>query len=225
MVLVVSGDLDPKAVKEKIAGLFGKLNKQPPKKIEPAREKKKPQPRILTRTALKEQSVIMLGYLGAQSYSHDKYVLNVLASVLSGVNGRLSKSVREQKGLAYVLNAVSLHGLERGMFIFYIGTSKENLEAAKNELFKEISLIKRDGIMGKELADAKKELIGSHRIWLQKIQDVASRAATDEACGADYLNYTKFEDRINHITKECVLRAARKYLDDHSYVLLTIKGK
>lgn len=225
MVLAVSGDIDPKAVKEKITGLFGKLAKRQPVKIGPAREKKKTQPRILTRTASKEQSVIMLGYLGAESYSHDKYVLNVLASVLSGINGRLSKSIREEKGLAYVLNAVSLPGLERGMFILYVGTSRENLDAAKNELFKEIGLIKKDGITNEELLSAKKELAGAHKMWLQKIQDVASKAATDELSGADYLNYTKFEDRINRITKECVSRAARKYLDDYSYVLLTVKGK
>ena len=110
------------------------------------------------------------------------------------------------------------------MFIFYVGTSKENLETAKNELFKEIGLIKKDGITDEELLSAKKELTGAHKMWLQKIQNVASKAAADELCGAGYLNYTKFENRINHVTKECVVRAARKYLDDYSYVLLTIKG-
>ncbi len=224
MVLAVSGDVNSKEVKEKIIGLFGKLQNRPLVKIEAGQEKKKPRPRILTRTTSKEQSVIMLGYLGAQSYDHDKYVLGVLASVLSGINGRLSKSIRGEKGLAYALNAVSLPGLERGMFIFYIGTSKENLDAAKNELFKEIALIKKDGVTDEELLSAKKELTGAHKMWLQKIQNVASKAAADELYGADYLNYTKFENRINHVTKECVVRAARKYLDDYSYVLLTIKG-
>lgn len=225
MILALSGDIDPKAAREKITALFGKLQRKQAAAIRPAEEKKMPRPRILTRTIVKEQSVIMLGFLGSRAYEHDKYVLGVLASVLSGVNGRLSKSIREAKGLAYSLNAASLPGLERGMFVFYIGTAKENLNTAKDELFNEIGLIKKEGVTDEELRSAKKELSGAYKIWLQRTQDIAIRAATDELSGADHLDFMKFEERVKHITKECVDRAARKYLDDNSYVLLTIRGQ
>jgi zinc protease len=116
-------------------------------------------------------------------------------------------------------------GLERGMFLFYVGTSAENLQTAQAELFKEIAAVKKEGISDEELQSAKNQLIGAYKVWLQRTQDVAAKAAADEVCGADYLNYQKFEGRVRHITKECVARAARKYLDDYSYVLLTIKGE
>lgn len=224
MVLTLSGDIDKKTAKEKIIRLFERFEKRPPAKISPPKERKRPMPRMLIRRAEKGQSLVMLGYLGTTIYSHDKYVLGVLSSILSGVNGRLSRNIREQKALAYTLDAISLPGIEPGMIIFYIGTTKENLKTATEELFKEIEGLKKDGVDDEELKSAKSELVGLHQMSLQKIQDVTSRISVDELYGLGYDNLLRFEDRIKHITKECVVRAARKYLSSDSYVLVTIKG-
>jgi len=225
IILSVSGDINKKAARETIAGLFGKIDKRRAPKIRPPAEKRRAAPRILTRETEKEQSLVLLGYLGTTIYNHDKYVLQVLSSVLSGINGRLSKAIREEKGLAYTLDAASSPGIDTGMFIFYIATTKENLEIAKDELFKEISRLKKEGITAEEIRSSKKELIGLHQMGLQKIQDIALAASVGELYGLGYDNFLKYEDRINHITAECVVRAARKYLGDDSYVLLMIKGK
>jgi len=224
IVLSVSGDVDKKAAKETIAGLFEKFEKRPLPKVRPPQEKRRTAPRILTRLTQKEQSLILLGYLGANIYNHDKYALQVLSSVLSGVNGRLSKTIREEKGLAYTLDAVSAPGIDTGMIIFYAATTSENLETAKDALLKEISRLKKEGISAEELKSSRRELIGLHQMGLQKIRDIALTASVDELYGLGVDNLLKYEDRINHITKECVVRAARKYLGDNSYVLFMIKG-
>lgn len=224
MVLAVSGDFDKKALKEKIIKFFERFKKEPLAKIAPPKEKKRTRPREILRKIEKEQSLILLGYLGTSIDSHDKYALGVLSSILSGINGRLSEKIREQMGLAYALDVGSVAGIEPGMIIFYIGTTKENLETVKRELFKEIELFKKEGLIDEELASSKSELIGLQKIGLQKIQNVALQASLDELYGLGYDNFLKYENRIRHITKECVQRAARKYLRPDSYVLVVLRG-
>jgi len=224
MVLAISGNINKKKVKEKINALFGRFKGRPLAEINPPVEKKKRKSRKLSRNIEKEQSLVLLGYLGTTVDNHDQYELQVLSSVLSGINGRLSQSIREEKGLAYTLDMQSVAGVERGLIIFYIGTTKENLKTAKNELFKEIELLRTDGINDEELKSAKNELIGLHRIGLQRNQDVIMRATLDELYGLGFNNFREYEDKIRSVTKESVLQIARKYLDPNTYVLLIVEG-
>ncbi|MBI4335302.1 MAG: insulinase family protein [Candidatus Omnitrophica bacterium] len=224
MVIAVSGDIDPAKVKQKIITLFEKLPGRPAPEIKPAVETKRKHSRVIARTVDKEQSVIMLGYPGARIDSHDKYILYVLSSVLSGVNGRLSKAIRDDKGLAYTLDMASIPGIEKGMIIFHIGTSNENLKTAKDELFNQIRILKTSGVSSEELRAAKTELAGLHQMGLQRPQDVAAKISSDELFGLGFDDLLQFERRINRVTKEAVMRAARKYLGENSYVLVTIKG-
>jgi len=172
----------------------------------------------------KEQSLLLAGYLGATIGDDDRYTLEVLSSVLSGINGRLQRRIREELGFAYALDVVSRPGIERGMIIFYIGTTNENLQRAEDELFKQIEILKTDGISDEELASAKSQLIGLHKIGLQKIQDVSMTAALGELYGLGWNNFLRYEKKITDVTKENVLNAAKKYLDSDSYVLLLVKG-
>ena len=224
MILIIAGSVDKDAVRQKAARLFGQLKGREAPEIKVLADRKRAHARIITRKTEKEQSLILLGYPGAALYSHDKYVLEVLCSVLSGVNGRLSRSVREEKGLAYALDAVSSTGIEPGMIMFYIATTKDKLATAKDTLLGEIDLLKKKGISGEELRAAKNELIGAHLMGLQKIQDAAVRAGIDELYGLGHDNLLKYEERIKRISADCVERAARKYLNDNSYVLLTVRG-
>ncbi|MDD5449704.1 MAG: pitrilysin family protein [Candidatus Omnitrophica bacterium] len=225
MVLAVSGDIDGKAAAQKISALFEKAVKKPAPVIRPQKDTKRARPRALKRKIEKEQSLILLGYPGTTIYNHDKYIMEVLCSALSGINGRLSKTIREERGLAYALDAVSIPGIEPGMIVFYIGTTNRNLALARDELFKEIELFTREGISDEELRSAKSELIGHRGMRLQKTADIAAEVSLNELFGLGYDNYLKYEERINHITKECALRAAKKYLNNYSYVLLTMEGQ
>ncbi|MEI8175684.1 MAG: pitrilysin family protein [Candidatus Omnitrophota bacterium] len=224
MVLAVAGDIDKKAV-------IGRLNEKlknfkksaaPPIVVQP--EKARIRSREVSRPINKEQSLCLLGYLGTSIYNHDQYVLEVLASVMSGMNGRLSESIRKERGLAYTLDTRSIPGLEKGIIIFYIGTTRDKLTTAREELFKQIDLLTAHGITGDELRSASAELIGERRMHLQKVQDLAAQAALGSLYGIGYDDFLKYDDRIRHITKECVLRAARKYLRPNAYVLVSIKG-
>ena len=56
----------------------------------------------------REQAVIMLGFRGATYQTEDRYALDVMTAVLSGMAGRLFQSVREAHGLSYTLGAINV---------------------------------------------------------------------------------------------------------------------
>lgn len=224
MVIAVSGDMDKTEAINSLTAAFKKFENGAPVKIASLHIKKKTVSRQLKRDMEKEQSLVLLGYLGATVNSHDEYVLELLSSVMSGVNGRLSSIIREKKGAAYALDARSVPGLERGFVVFYVGTTKENMDMVRDELFKEIELLKKEGVTEEELRSAKNETVGLYRIGLQRSQDIGLKASLDELYGFRYDEYLKYDDRIGHITRQCLLRAARKYFNPNSYVLFMIRG-
>jgi len=223
-VLTVSGDIDKPQIKEKVRQLFGLIARAPAPMIARRQEHTRARPRSVVRKIEKGQSLVLLGYLGTRVDSHDAYSLDVLCCVLSGINGRLANLVREKKGISYALDVKSVPGIERGMIIFYIGTTKEHIAVAREELLKAIEGVQRDGVTSEELRYAKRELAGLHTISLQRIQDVSMQAALGELFGLGYDDFLKYEERVRHITRECVVRAARKYLDPHSYILVVVEG-
>ncbi|MFH1848131.1 MAG: insulinase family protein, partial [Candidatus Omnitrophota bacterium] len=137
----------------------------------------------------------------------------------------MSAAIREKLGIAYALNAVSASGVDTGSFVFYVGTTRDKLDIARDELFKLIDSIKADGITDKELKDAKTQLAGLQRIALQDNGSIALTASLDELYGLGYDYFTKYESRLNSVTAEDVKKAANKYLRPDSYVLVLLKGK
>ncbi|MCX5715896.1 MAG: pitrilysin family protein [Candidatus Omnitrophica bacterium] len=224
MVLVIAGDIDKRQMQDKITALLEKPDNGRVVEINPPSEIEHRKPRVITRRAAKEQSLVLLGYLGGTIAGPDRYGLEVMCSVLSGVNGRLSEKIRGQKGLAYALDVVAVEGIEPGMIVFYAGTTRKNIWTVKNEIFKEIERLKTEGITDEELKSAKSELIGLHKMGLQTIQDISMQAGLDELYGLGYDNTLKFEEMVTAVTKDTVLRTAQKYLKPDSYVLLTIEG-
>ena len=67
------------------------------------------------------QTQIMLGWLGTTLFAPDQPAVEVMTEILSGMSGRLFVRLRDQKSLAYEVNAIHLEGLERGFIAGYIG--------------------------------------------------------------------------------------------------------
>ncbi|MFH1847685.1 MAG: pitrilysin family protein, partial [Candidatus Omnitrophota bacterium] len=93
MVLAVFGDIDAAALERKIRKTFSGF-KRPDTKIDPPAEPGKSKSRTLSRKVNKEQSLALIGYLGTTIKDDDRYALEVLSSVLSGVDGRMSAAIR-----------------------------------------------------------------------------------------------------------------------------------
>lgn len=225
MVLAIFGDVDCEPIIKSAEKKFKKLEKrdlfQPEKVIEPPIDSA----RETTEYLEKEQALILLGYHGADIRNSDRYVLEVITSILSGQGGRLFERIREEHGLAYYTGAFSVLGLDPGMYVFYTGTVTEKYPDALKLLFDEIKRIKSETVAEEELERAKNELIGNKAIDLQTNRALALESALDELYGLGYNNCARYAEYIKSVTKEDILRVANKYFQDNNYALVILLPK
>jgi zinc protease len=227
MVIAIFGDIDANEVTAKVEKAFEKFQygKFTPPQI-PAEE---PLTSIRNAEMQKEiqQAVICMGFPSITVYDNDRYAIEVLDAVLSGVSlpgGRLHERLRANQ-LVYVVHAYNQSGLDPGMFIIYAGTTPDKLDTVMGIIKEEIGGIQKNLISDEELDRGKKMCISIKQIGLQTNSDQAFIMGLDELYKLGYDNITHYEENINAITKEDVKRVAEKYLQLDKYAIAIVKPK
>ncbi len=222
LVLSIVGDIDPDEAFELAGELFGDGGGQqhaPPAVVaEPALTSA----RRVERQMDKQQAHLILGFLGADFRDPQRHALEVLASVLAGQGGRLFTELRDKRSMAYSVTAFSLEGIDRGYFGVYMGTSPEKLEDAEAGIRDELAKVVAEPITEEELVRARRYLVGSHAIGLQRNAARAASIALDEAYGMGAANFSRYARQIEAVTREEILAAARAYIDLDRSVLAVV---
>lgn len=225
MVLSVFGDVDREKILAKIENIFGRMKQREFEDIDITEEPVLETIVEFTEHINKEQTLIISGFPGASLYDEDRYVLELISSILSGAGGQLYKRIRDELGLAYTLGAFSVSGIDRGYYSLYVATTYDNLREVKRELLNEIDRVKEEIISDEELKVAKQGLVGENMISLQGNSSLAFRASLDELYGLGFDNYTQYGQKINRINAEEVRRVANKYFNLDAYVAVTLTQK
>jgi len=227
MVIAIFGDIDANEVTNKVEKTFEKFQyvKYAPPQI-PAEE---PLTSIRNAEMQKEiqQAVICMGFPSITVYDNDRYAIEVLDAVLSGVTfpgGRLHERLRANQ-LVYVVHAYNQAGLDPGMFIIYAGTTLDKLDTVMGIIKEEIGGMQKNLISDEELDRGKKMCISIKQIGLQTNSDQAFIMGLDELYKLGYDNISHYEEKINAITKEDVKRVAEKYLTLDKYAIAIVKPK
>ncbi|MBI3097030.1 MAG: insulinase family protein [Planctomycetes bacterium] len=165
----------------------------------------------------KEQIAIVLGHLGVKRSSPDYIPLLVMDYILgtgSGFTDRISKTLRDEEGLAYGCGAsiTSSAGEEPGTFRAWMATQPDNKEAAIQGLRREIGKFVADGPTPQELANAQEYLCGSLALSMESLSSIAGYLIRSHrnGLGPDYLE--KMPAQIRAVTVDEVRRVAREYL-------------
>ena len=212
LVLAVFGDIQEANVLQEIQRRFGKL----PDSSAPWPEALPPDPldgiRLASLTLPKEQSLILFGFRGTRMFAEDRYTLDVLTALLSGMSGRLFQAVREQQGLSYTLGATHVAGWDPGYIVVYAATRPQERGQVLTMLKEQLRLVVEMAPSEEELEQAKRYLIGLHRLDLQRLSGWAKRASLDELYGLGHDAWTQYEARINAVTVPMVQEVAQRYL-------------
>jgi zinc protease len=224
MVISVIGDFEPEKMRLEIEKRFSGMAKMP-FKFERAKPRKLAGINEVIHDMPREQSLILVGFRGANLKSKDRLYLAVLSSVLSGENGRLYESIRNDLGLSYALGTFSTPGMDNGFFVLYVATDKARLDEAKSILLKELKKAASGKISEKEIDLAKKVLIGRYKIALQGYKTLAYKIALDELYGVGYDAYKNYPESVSGITAADVIKASKKYIDLKNFAVVTISGK
>jgi zinc protease len=225
-VLSIFGDIDRENVLAKVESIFAQMEQREFKGIDSVKEPIIKRVIEFSEPILKEQTLVILGFLGTNMYNEDRYSLELISSILSGAGGRLYKRIRDELGLAYTLGAFSVTGIDYGYYCLYVATDYDNLGKVKKELLNEIKRLKEKIVNDDELRVAKQGLIGENMISLQGNSSLAFRASLDELYGLGFDNYAQYSKRINKITAEEIKKVANKYFNLNAYCVVTLtQGK
>lgn len=173
------------------------------------------------------QANIIMGHLGISRDNPDYYAVSVMNYLLGGggFSSRLMQSVRDKMGLAYDVHSFFSAYKEEGSFQIGVQTRNESANVALDEILRQIERMRSEMVSDEELSDAKAYLTGSFSRRLDTSRKIADFFASAEfyGLGADYIK--KYPSYINSVTKEDVLRVARKYLDTEHYVLVVVANQ
>lgn len=170
------------------------------------------------------QATIKLGHQGVSRNNPDYYAVSVMNYILGGGGfaSRLMLNIREEKGLVYDIHSFFAADKYGGSFQVGLQTKNESANVAIKEVLGEIKKIKTEPVSDAELSDAQSFLTGSFPMRIETSSRIAGFLVAVEYynLGVDYIdNYPSY---INGITKEDILRVAKKYLDDEKFTLVVV---
>ncbi len=162
-----------------------------------------------------QQSIIMLGYLGAGVKSDDYASLKLLSTYLgNGLSSRLFVELREKRGLAYDVSAFYPTRLGCSQFVMYMGTAPDNTAIALAGLKTEADRLKNQILQPEELEAAKNKLLGQYALGKQTNGEIAQLFGWYETLGLGIVFDSEFQEKVAQVTAEDAQQVAQKYLQE-----------
>lgn len=170
------------------------------------------------------QANIVFGHMGISRDNPDYYAVSVMNYILGGGGfaSRLMNVIRDEMGLTYSIYSSFSVNKEIGQFKVEVQTKNEAAKVVINEILNQINKIRTEPVLDQELEDAKAYLTGSFPRRLETSRRIADFLTAVEFynLGDDYIK--KYSEYINRVTKEDILRVAKKYLDIENYVFVVV---
>ncbi len=222
-ILTVVGDMTLEEIKGKLVSRLEKWPKGEVPNLSFVTNFEKEQKEVKINRPITQANII-LGHSGVSRENPDFYPLTVMNYILGGGGfaSRLMGEIRNKRGLAYSVGSFFDPGKFPGSFQVILQTKNPSAKEAISLSLQQMEQIRRQLVSEKELEGAKKYLIGSFPMRFDTQGKLASFLAQVEYYGLG-LNYPeKYPSLIQSITREEVLRVAKKYLHPEKYVLVIV---
>ena len=224
-IITVVGDVDSTSVKNTIEkALTGwTAGGEKPSFRYPAVPASRPATIYLVDRPGSKQSVFNVGIPGPQRNTPDYMPLQVMNFILGGhFQSRLNANIREEKGYSYGVNSGFSYGKGPGPFRADGDVVSDKTDLALVEFMKELRGIQGGRpITDEEIKSAKESLIQRLPNQFASVSAIGSTITSLylQDLPADY--YQNFANAVNAVTKEDVLRVAKKYVDlDHLNIVI-----
>jgi zinc protease len=170
------------------------------------------------------QANIILGNAGLSRENPDFYSISVMNYILGGggFSSRLMEVIRNKRGLAYSVGSFFDPGKYPGSFQIVLQTKNSSAKEAISLSLQEMERIQKQLVSEKELEEAKKYLIGSFAMRFDTQGKLAAFLTQVEYYGLGLDYPEKYPSLIRSVTREDVLRVAKKYLHPERYVLIIV---
>lgn len=221
LVISINGNVDDKYIINEINNIFYERKDCNAQRFEYSKYQNEFKPLTANQTVKTAKDVeaawVVMGWLTDGITEKDKKdlaALQVIDSVLgSGMSSRLFNRLRDEQGLAYQVGSTFVPNVNQGLFAIYIGTNPKTAMHSKNELLKQINVLKKEFISEKELQEAKDKILGNFILSQETNMEKASTLGWFEVCGRGFEYKNEFPKLIQSVTAADVIRVANKYFD------------
>ncbi len=226
IIISASGRIDP-ALLQQIEALFGDLRGEggcsPSEGGRSPRVNEKPlfhpfEEEIPYETI---QSHIYLALEGVPWRDDARYVYDLLATILGGgASSRLFQKVREEKGLAYEVDAENLSLEDGGLLVIYSATDEGKKEEVLGLIREELEKICEEGIGEEELRRGKEQLKGMLLLSLESTVQRMGWLASTLFYKGSVVTLEESLRRIEEVTAQEIQEVMRKALSSGIATLL-----
>ncbi len=168
-------------------------------------------PSVRVRHRDTEQSHIVFGAEGLTRGDDRRFAVTVANHVLGGgMSSRLFREIREDRGLAYAVHAFRMPFLDTGASAVYVGTTPSQTFEVLKLIRTELDKVMADGITEEELERAKGNIKGSLALSLEDTNGRMTQLGRQELTGVEHLSVDETVARIEALTRQDILDAARQ---------------
>ena len=143
------------------------------------------------------------------------FVMNYILGGSAGFDSRLVHRIRVQDGLSYGVGSSLNAGLfdRAGTWTMTAIAAPQNIARVESDLRDELGRLLKDGITPEELAKAKSGIAQQRAQARAQDQVLVGKLRFDIDAGHTFAWDKQFEARVEALTPEVVLAAARKYIE------------
>jgi zinc protease len=217
VVFVVAGDIDvPKVIDRCATALAGLPAGRQPDLTLPGAEPISGVSRssLICRDKEAAETREEIGFLSIPLLHEDLYALDLLGTILGeGQNSRLNDKVKRQLKLVTSVGCGSwTPAWGRGEFEVSFHSSPAKADAAEKAILDEIKALLAGGVKEEDLSRAKRLKVAEWVYQQQTADSQATQIAGDYLSTGDLEFSSRYTSRIQSVTADQVLAAARKYL-------------
>lgn len=226
-IMVVTGDVNFREIKTLIEASFKTWRKSKINfpEIVPVEKLQKKESILIDKNI--SQANIMLGHTGISRDNPDFYAVYLMNYIMGGggFSSRMTKEIRDNRGLAYSVHSAFDINKYTGAFVVELQTKNETATEAVERILDELKKIREEHVTDVELDEAKAYLTGSFPLKLDTNAKIGNFLMFIEFynLGLDY--FDTYPEKIQAVTKDDILRAAKKYIDPDHYILVAVANQ
>jgi predicted Zn-dependent peptidase len=222
MVVGVGGKIG-EGLHERIEELLGDIPQAETGEPEPARVSLNGDAQVKVHTKASDQAHVCLGVHSYPLLHPDRYVLQVLATILGGgMSSRLFTEVRERRGLAYYVYGLNHSYTDAGSLYAQAGVDINRIDDAVSTIGAELRTIAKEAVPEDELEKGKSFAKGRFVLQLETSQGLIMFGLRREVLEGKTPDPEDVIAELDKVTAEDVQRVAQDLIDRQGLQLAVI---
>ncbi len=179
-------------------------------------------PRLAEVKKDREQSHIIVGFLGTRISDPRRYALKVLLNVMGGQSGRLFTEIRDKQGLCYTVAPICMEGIEPGYIGIYIGCDPGKREQSIKSIHHELKRLADKPITAAELTRAKEYILGKHHMEMQLNSSISTATCFNTLYGLSENEHENWEEKLKKVDAKSLKLLAENLFSQPSVTAVVI---